>query len=486
VNPQLSRGLSGARQVILTGGAVVGVLCILVAIGAVLFGLRPLVFRSGSMSPTIGTGALAIAHRTDAADLHKGDIVSVPMTSGERVTHRILAMERDGKDAILTLKGDANDTPDLAPYRVSHADRVLFSVPKVGYLVGWLTGPLGLFFLGLYAAFLLSVIVRRPAQPPGDGPDDGLAQKARQPGGRRKATGIRRGPSDRVAHRSRSTLVSAVLLTFVAGGVAQVWALPTLAAWTDAGGVSGTTLTAYRVPQPAVPTSCTVGGTAGARTVTIQWPAVTSPGTTYVVSVSTVVGSVGSVTGTTTKQVIVTYNANTAGNQNKMGTVTITPSLTTTPAWVGTTTRAWRFKTPTGTGAPICEEQVAPTVAIVDPDGTTRSASAMVTYMGGASGCNNANRPACGTLSDTSGVSTLDYILQRTQSSTVRCWTGSAWGTDCTTYVAGTVATSTTWNIAGSNSTVYATPGGSFSLTVRATDLWGNQQTATRAFTVSP
>ena len=138
-----------ARQGLLTVGAVLGVVCILMTLGAALFGLRPLVFESGSMSPTIETGDLAISRSVDASSLEKGDIVSVPTGTGSRVTHRVVSVEQVGSDAMLRLRGDANTATDATHYRVSHADRVLFHVPRLGYVVGWLSGPTGLFLLGL-------------------------------------------------------------------------------------------------------------------------------------------------------------------------------------------------------------------------------------------------------------------------------------------------------------------------------------------------
>lgn len=39
----------GAREVLLTLGALLGVLCIVASIAGVAFGVKPLVFRSGSM-----------------------------------------------------------------------------------------------------------------------------------------------------------------------------------------------------------------------------------------------------------------------------------------------------------------------------------------------------------------------------------------------------------------------------------------------------
>jgi signal peptidase len=149
MNARVLRLLRSGRQVVLTAGAVLGVACLLLAALALLLDARPLVFRSDSMAPTIRTGSLAIAHRVDAGSLEVGQVVSVPTSSGERVTHRIQSVQPDGPRAVLVLKGDANKAPDASPYVVDHADEVLFSVPFVGYAVGWVTRPVGLVLLGL-------------------------------------------------------------------------------------------------------------------------------------------------------------------------------------------------------------------------------------------------------------------------------------------------------------------------------------------------
>ena len=249
-----------------------GVVSLVVAAASVLFGLRPLVFQSGSMSPAIATGALAISQEVGAADLEVGDIVSVPTGSGERVTHRIVTVTLRDDVASLALKGDANEAVDARTYEVGHADRVLFDVPLLGYAVGWVAGPMGLFALGLYAAFLLSVIFGR--SPGGALP----SAPVRGAGGRRKPT-----PGRRKATRTRRKMVATGLAVVVGCGVASGLVLehritPTLAAWTDPVGITGTTLTAYTVPAPAG-TSCAVatGGSSSSRGVVFSWPANAAP-----------------------------------------------------------------------------------------------------------------------------------------------------------------------------------------------------------------
>ena len=253
---RLERVVWWARQGLLTGGAVLGAVCILAAVAAAAFGLRPLVFLSGSMSPAIETGALGIAHEVPASSLERGDVVSVPTEGGDRVTHRIVGVAMDGDEAELTLRGDANATADADTYRVAHADRVLFDVPLVGYAVGWMVGPVGLFLLGLYAAFLLSVILKRP---PERAPD---ANPHPAP------------DADPTAGHVTATALTLVVLAAVVYAVLPLRVSPTLAAFTDPVAVSGIQLTAA-LPAPANVT-CVKGQ--GQR-VTLTWTVAT--GVTY-------------------------------------------------------------------------------------------------------------------------------------------------------------------------------------------------------------
>lgn len=137
------------REVALNVGATLGLLCIVAALASLFFGVKPLVFRSGSMSPAIHTGALALSKTVPADELAVGDIVSVVNNQGTRITHRVAALEpSNGGVVLVTLKGDANKQPDLAPYPVTEADRVFFHVNGLGYVAAWLSSPLAIFLGG--------------------------------------------------------------------------------------------------------------------------------------------------------------------------------------------------------------------------------------------------------------------------------------------------------------------------------------------------
>ena len=162
-------GLNRIQNAALTVGAVLGSLCLLAALAAVLFGIKPLIFTSGSMDPTIPTGGLALSIPVEASDIGPGDIVSTENSSGTRITHRVVAVEPAAGYAQLTLQGDANDVADAEAYPVTEADRVFWSAPLLGYAVAWLSSPVAVFVGGFFTAYLLYVafgVKRGPRRAP--------------------------------------------------------------------------------------------------------------------------------------------------------------------------------------------------------------------------------------------------------------------------------------------------------------------------------
>jgi signal peptidase I len=250
-----------AREVFLTSGALLGVVCIVATVAGFAFGIMPLVFRSGSMSPAIHTGDLAIARTVDADTLAVGDVVSVIDSGGNRVTHRVQNVAAQGNARQLTLKGDANQTPDAEVYTVTRAERVLFHVPRAGYAVDAAASPAGLFALGLYVAVMLALVFRRRYPDDPEGPGDQSAPTAL------------RGGARRLEKPRRSRSAGGTVAVVGAAAVLAVGSPAAAASWTDAVAVSGTTLSAYTVPAPVV--SC---GALAVGSAKLNWTAV--PGAT--------------------------------------------------------------------------------------------------------------------------------------------------------------------------------------------------------------
>lgn len=172
-------------ETVLTLAAALGAVCMLAALAAVALDVRPLIFRSGSMSPSIPTGALALARTTPADELRVGDVVSVTDGRGIRVTHRIEAIEPAGGAVTLTLRGDDNEDPDPAPYVVAEADRVFWSQPGLGTVVHRLQTPPVVFTAGVVVGVVLTLTLARRRHPPADRPDaagrDGTEPEVAEP-----------------------------------------------------------------------------------------------------------------------------------------------------------------------------------------------------------------------------------------------------------------------------------------------------------------
>ena len=133
-----------------------GVVCIIAVIAAFAFNITLIMFKTGSMSPTIPAGSLAVVRQIPASEIRVGDVVTVDRAGKPPITHRVRAISPAGGDACtITTCGDANMTDDLQPYTVSHVRIVLLSVPGLAYAVVTLSHPLVLGGITLGAAALV-------------------------------------------------------------------------------------------------------------------------------------------------------------------------------------------------------------------------------------------------------------------------------------------------------------------------------------------
>ncbi|MBY6689225.1 S24/S26 family peptidase, partial [Rhodococcus sp. BP-331] len=286
----------------LTVGAVLGLLCIVASVAAVVFGITPLVFRSGSMAPAIPTGSLAVGRDVPAQELRSGDVVSVERPDGSRITHRVEAVDSVvGNSATLQLKGDANDSVDAEPYTVTSAVRVLGHVPYLGYFVAWLSTPFAWASGALLSAALIRVAFVPRAKTPEQGP-----RHARH------------------STSSRSAVTSIAVVTVVASavGVGASRADLTEAAITDTA-YGRASLTAGALPGPTSFTCTTRSTGVLTSTVDLSFPNV-NPLYTYVLTFS------GGLLGGSPTPIIVNPTTTTpiirtpASNLITLGTTTVT------------------------------------------------------------------------------------------------------------------------------------------------------------------
>ncbi|KFI82273.1 signal peptidase I [Bifidobacterium psychraerophilum] len=152
------------RSVLLTVMACIGVLSLLLFIGATAFGLRPMVVISASMEPTVGVGSLILSVETPADSLLVGDVITVRAGDTKHmVTHRIVESGecRQGRCSFI-LKGDANIARDPHQVSIESAPRMWLVLPRVGYVIVWMRTWPGLITVALTLVSLLLLVVIVP------------------------------------------------------------------------------------------------------------------------------------------------------------------------------------------------------------------------------------------------------------------------------------------------------------------------------------
>lgn len=111
---------------------------------ALVGGIRSMVVLSGSMEPSIQTGA--VVYVQPSASYNTGDIITFNTESGMTVTHRIVSEELGDNGMVYTTKGDANNSIDTELVSQSQiTGKALFSVPYLGFAINFLKTPQGLF-----------------------------------------------------------------------------------------------------------------------------------------------------------------------------------------------------------------------------------------------------------------------------------------------------------------------------------------------------
>ncbi|MDQ4214298.1 signal peptidase I [Microbacterium sp. ASV81] len=145
-------------EVLLWVAALAGLASIALVILAMTAHITLIMFRTGSMAPTIPTGSVAIVQQIPASEVHVGDVVTVDRPGLLPVTHRVreVAAGSTPQQRTLTLRGDANAQDDTAPYAVSTVRIVRYSVPGLAPLILLLGDP---FVIGGFTVGAASLIV---------------------------------------------------------------------------------------------------------------------------------------------------------------------------------------------------------------------------------------------------------------------------------------------------------------------------------------
>jgi signal peptidase len=114
---------------------------------------------SGSMEPALRVGGVVITRLIKVGEVKKGDIVSYKIDE-QRITHRVIAVEKAGGKVQFQTKGDANEEPD--PYAVipkgEKVPKVVLYIPYFGFLAGFLKQKTNFFLLvGIPAVCLVAL-----------------------------------------------------------------------------------------------------------------------------------------------------------------------------------------------------------------------------------------------------------------------------------------------------------------------------------------
>ena len=130
-------------DVLLWLAAIAGVVCMALVVLAFTANITLIMFRTGSMSPTIPAGSVAVVQSIPASEIEVGDVVTVDRAGDLPVTHRVTSVAPADSDAqrVITLRGDANAADDPYPYTVQAVRIVLFSVPGIATVIVAMGNP---------------------------------------------------------------------------------------------------------------------------------------------------------------------------------------------------------------------------------------------------------------------------------------------------------------------------------------------------------
>lgn len=126
---------------IVRGGAWVLLPILLIAFFAGWLPLRPVAVATGSMEPTVAVGDVVVTCPSSAENLREGDIIRY-QKGATTVIHRIVACTQDENGGLTFItQGDSNNTPDADPVLPEQVlGKVVFNIPKLGYLSLWMHG----------------------------------------------------------------------------------------------------------------------------------------------------------------------------------------------------------------------------------------------------------------------------------------------------------------------------------------------------------
>lgn len=146
-----------------TAFSLLSITVIVVVLGALAVGYRPVVITTGSMGDAAPVGSVIVAAPRAAVDIAPGDVLVMRRPGAAPITHRVLEIGDDGAGPFARTKGDANEDPDATAYQLGDEELVAqWVVPGLGSALQSLRDPrllLGLLALGLIVATIVTLRV---------------------------------------------------------------------------------------------------------------------------------------------------------------------------------------------------------------------------------------------------------------------------------------------------------------------------------------
>jgi signal peptidase len=113
------------------------------------------------MGASLSNGSIGVTRQIDAESIGVGDVVALKKSSHTLpVLHRVVAIDTSEGARKFVTQGDANKEPDADPVGLQGpGDKVVFSIPWLGYLVHFARSGAGRALLLIIPSTLLAGIV---------------------------------------------------------------------------------------------------------------------------------------------------------------------------------------------------------------------------------------------------------------------------------------------------------------------------------------
>lgn len=112
------------------------------------FGYRHMTVLTGSMRPSIEPGDIVVSKEVQPEHIRTGDVITYRISKSTSVTHRVVEVITNRDRLMYSTKGDYNNTKDSELVNTEQLiGRVIFRIPKAGYIGSFIRKPFGFILL---------------------------------------------------------------------------------------------------------------------------------------------------------------------------------------------------------------------------------------------------------------------------------------------------------------------------------------------------